>query len=171
MAGADPHTYQAELISAIARLLTDLARTGPVLLVLGDLHGTDPVSLDLVRYLAHLAVRRPWLMVGAVREEELEAGPELRQLVEDMTRARLCLGIDLHCLSRRSCDQLIQAMLPGTDVGGNLLEEIYVRSRGNPLFVRELVQEIRRCRGPAHGQAGRGHGRDLAPGARSGGHR
>ena len=94
------------LISATVRLLTDLARTRPVLMVLGDLHGTDPASLDLVRYLAHLAVRRPWLVVGAVRDDELEADTELRQMVETMTRARLCLGIDLHCLSRRSCDRV-----------------------------------------------------------------
>ena len=103
---ADPGASHVDLISAIVRLLTDLARTRPVLMVLGDLHGTDPVSLDLVRYLAHLAVRRPWLVVGAVRDEELEADTELRQMVETMTRARLCLGIDLHCLSRRSCDQV-----------------------------------------------------------------
>lgn len=139
---ADPGAYHVDLISTIARFLTDLARTTPVLIVLGDLHGTDPVSLDLVRYLAHLAVRRPWLMVGAVRDEEPEADTEL-QLIETMTRARLCLRIDLRCLSRRSCDQLVQAMLPCTRVDDNVLEEIYVRSRGNPLFVGELVREFR----------------------------
>ncbi len=141
---ADPGASYVDLISAIVRLLTDLGRTRPVLMVLGDLHGTDPVSLDLVRYLAHLAVRRPWLMVGAMREEELEADTELRQMVETMTRAHLCLGIDLHCLSRRSCDQFVQAVLPCARSDGNLLETIYVRSRGNPLFVGEIVREIRR---------------------------
>ena len=141
---ADPGVSHVDLISAIVRLLTDLARTRPVLIVLGDLHGTDPVSLDLVRYLAHLAVRRPWLVVGAVRDEELETDTELRQMVETMTRARLCLGIDLHCLSRRSCDQFVQATLPCGRLDDNLLEEIYLRSRGNPLFVGELVREIRR---------------------------
>lgn len=151
----DPRRDHVELISAIARLLTNLARTRPVLMVLGDLHGTDPLSLDLVRYLAHLAVRRPWLMVGAVHDEELAGDTELRQMVEAMTRARLCLGIDLHCLSRQSCDQFVQAMLQGTNVADDLLEEIYVRSRGNPLFVRELVREIRRCSGPARAWAGR----------------
>jgi len=148
----DPHAYHVDLISTIVRLLTDLARTRPVLIALGDLHGTDPVSLDLVRYLAHLAVRRPWLVVGAVRDEELEADTELRQTVETMTRARLCLRIDLHCLSRRSCDQLVQAMLPYTRVDNKVLEEIYVRSRGNPLFIGELVREFHS--GPTRACAG-----------------
>jgi DNA-binding SARP family transcriptional activator len=144
MVAADPGASHVDLISAIVRLLTDLARTRPVLIVLGDLHGTDRASLDLVRYLAHLAVWQPWLMVGAVRDEELETDTELRQMVETMTRAHLCLGIDLQCLSRRSCDQFVQATLPSACLDGNLLETIYVRSRGNPLFIGELVREIRR---------------------------
>jgi DNA-binding SARP family transcriptional activator len=141
---ADPGTSHADLISAIVRLLADLGRTRPVLIVLGDLYGTDRLSLDLVRYLAHLAVWQPWLMVGAVRDDELEADSELWQMVETMTRAHLCLGIGLQCLSRRSCDQLVQAMLPCARSDGKLLETIYVRSRGNPLFIGEIVREIRR---------------------------
>ena len=152
MAAADLGASHVDLISAIVRLLTDLGRTRPVLIVLGDLYGTDRVSLDLVRYLAHLAVWQPWLMVGAVRDEELEADAELWQMVETMTRAHLCVGIDLQCLSRRSCDQYVQAMLPGTRPDGNLLETIYVRSRGNPLFIGELVREIRRA-GPTRALA------------------
>jgi predicted ATPase len=34
-------------------------------------------------------------------------------------------------------------MLPGTQVSDNTLAEIYAQSRGNPLFVRELVDGIR----------------------------
>ena len=149
---ADPGASHVDLISAIVRLLMDLGRTRPVLIVLGDLYGTDPVSLDLVRYLAHLAVWQPWLMVGAVRDEELEADTELWQMVETMTRAHLCLGIDLQCLSRRSCDQFVQVLLPCARPASNLLETIYVRSRGNPLFIGELVREIRRV-GPTRALA------------------
>ena len=43
-------------------------------------------------------------------------------------------------------------MLPCDRLDGNLLEKIYVRSRGNPLFVGELVREIRRC-GPTRALA------------------
>lgn len=165
---ADPHPSHVDLISAIVRLLTDLGRTRPVLMVLGDLHGINPVSLDLVRYLAHLAVRRPWLMIGAVRDEELEADTELRQMVETMTRAHLCLGINLQCLSRPSCDQFVQAVLPSADSDGNLLEEIYVRSRGNPLFIGELVREFRS--GPPRAWARRREGPQVAERAPSRAH-
>lgn len=137
-----PGDYHLDLIPAFVRLLTDLGRGQPVLLVLNDLHDADSFSLDLVRYLAHLAVQRPWLMVGAVREEEVEAGSELWRLIEATTREHLCLRIELRCLSRRDCDQLVRALLPDDRVGDEVLARIYQRSRGNPLFVGELVRQL-----------------------------
>jgi predicted ATPase len=108
-------------------------------LVLGDLHEADAVGLDLIRYLAHLAVRASLLIVGALRDPDIEAGAGLRRMIEAMTRERLWLRIELHCLSRRVTDQLVHAMLPGVHVSDDTLAEIYSQSRGNPLFVRELV--------------------------------
>jgi predicted ATPase len=143
MLAAGPGDHQPDLVPAIVRLLTDLARKQPVLLILGDLHEADPFSLDLLRYLAQLAVERPWLMVGAVREEETEAATELGRMIEATMRERLCLKIDLGCLSRRDCDELVRTMFAGSDVSDELTGQIYQWSRGNPLFVEELVREMR----------------------------
>ena len=126
----DLRDYQLDLIPSIVQFLTDLARTKPVLLVLGDLHEADAVGLDLIRYLAHLAVRAPLLMVGALRDPDIEAGAGLRRMIEAMTRERLWLRIELHCLSRRATDQLVHALLPGVHVSDDTLAEIYSQSRG-----------------------------------------
>jgi DNA-binding SARP family transcriptional activator len=135
--------YHLDLVPAVVRLLTDLGRKQPVLLVLGDLQDADPLSLDLLRYLAHLAARRPWLLVGTVRDDDAPAGPELGRTIEAMIRERLCLGIGLRGLTRQDCDTLVRALLPGGCPGDRLLDQIYTWSRGNPLFVGELVREIR----------------------------
>ena len=142
----DLHDYYLDLFPAIVQFLTDLARTSPVLLILGDLHEADAVGLDLIRYLAHLAVGTPLLMVGALRDPDIEADAGLRQMIEAMTRERLWLRIDLHCLSRQATGQLIRTMLPSAHVSDDTLAQIYAQSRGNPLFVRELVEGMR-----AHG--------------------
>ena len=136
----DLRDYYLDLFPSIVQFLMDLARTKPVLLVLGDLHEADAVGLDLIRYLAHLAVGTPLLMVGALRDPDIEADAGLRQMIEAMTRERLWLRIDLHCLSRQATDQLVHAMLPGAHVSDDTLAQIYAQSRGNPLFVRELVE-------------------------------
>jgi DNA-binding SARP family transcriptional activator len=138
----DLRDYQLDLIPTIVQFLTDLARTKPVLLVLGDLHEADAVGLDLIRYLAHLAVRAPLLIVGALRDPDIEVGAGLRRMIEEMTRARLWLRIELHCLSRQATDQLVYALLPGVRVSDDTLAEIYSQSRGNPLFIRELVDAM-----------------------------
>ena len=138
----DLRDYHLDLIPSIVQFLTGLARTKPVLLVLGDLHEADAVGLDLIMYLAHLAVRCPLLMVGALRDPDIEAGAGLRRMIEAMTRERLWLRIDLHCLSQRATDQLVHALLPGVRLSAGTLAEIYAQSRGNPLFVRELIDGI-----------------------------
>jgi DNA-binding SARP family transcriptional activator len=135
----DLRDYYLGLFPSIVQFLMDLARTKPVLLVLGDLHEADAVGLDLIRYLAHLAVGTPLLMVGALRDPDIEADAGLRQMIEAMTRERLWLRIDLHCLTRQATDQLVHAMLPSAHVSDDTLAQIYAQSRGNPLFVRELV--------------------------------
>jgi DNA-binding SARP family transcriptional activator len=148
-AAPDLRDYHLDVIPSIVQFLTDLARTKPVLLVLGDLQEADDIGLDLIRYLAHLAVRVPLLMVGALRDPDVEASAGLRQMIEAMTRDSLWLRIELHGLSRRATDQLVHAMLPGANIGDRTLAEIYAQSRGNPLFVRELVDRISSRGGPA----------------------
>jgi DNA-binding SARP family transcriptional activator len=150
----DLRDYQLDLIPAIVQFINDLARTKPVLLVLGDLHEADVVGLDVIRYLAHLAVRTPLLIVGALRDSDIEAGPGLRRMIEGMTRERLWLRIELNCLSRRSTDELVRAMLPDVDASPDTLAEIYAQSRGNPLFVRELVETISSYGAPVAAEEG-----------------
>ena len=144
----DLRDYYLDLFPAIVQFLMDLARTKPVLLVLGDLQEADAVGVDLIRYLAHLAVGTPLLIAGALRDPDIEADAGLRQMIEAMTRERLWLRIDLHCLSRRATDQLVHAMLPGAHISDDTLAEIYAQSRGNPLFVRELADGMRSRGGP-----------------------
>jgi predicted ATPase len=147
----DAGNFHLDLLPAIVRLLTDLGRRQPVLFVLGDLHAADPFSLDLLGYLAQLAVRRPWLMAGAVREEEVNPGTRLWLMIEATMRGSLCRRIDVPCLSRPDCDQLVRGLLPGGRARDALLEQIYARSVGNPLFVVELLREMRERGDPALG--------------------
>ncbi len=148
-----PRDYHLDLIPSTVQFLTDLARTKPVLLVLGDLHEADAVGLDLIRYLAHLAVGAPLLIIGALRDPDIEAAG-FQRMIEAMTRERLWLRVDLHCLSRRATDQLVHAVLPGAHVSDDTLAEIYTQSRGNPMFIRELIDCISSHGDPAAADEG-----------------
>jgi DNA-binding SARP family transcriptional activator len=134
---------QDDLPPTIARLLTDLGRTQPVLLALGDVQDIDSFNCQLLRYLAHLSISRPWLIIGAFREEEIEARTELQRTIQSLIREGLCTKLELRCLSREACDELVRGLLAGERVGGELLGQVYAGSRGNPLLVEELVHELR----------------------------
>jgi DNA-binding SARP family transcriptional activator len=135
-----PGDDQLFFVGAITRLLIDLAQLRPVVLVLGDLHELNRSSLELLQYLAHLAVQRRWLIVGTFREEDVNARSELWRMIAATTRENLCLHVEIQSLARRDCDQLVRAMLPGGDVDNALLHHVYRRTLGNPLFVEDLVR-------------------------------
>jgi DNA-binding SARP family transcriptional activator len=126
----------------VARVLSDLAEEQPVVLVLGDLHDFSRSSVDLLEHLAHLAGRRRWLILGTVREEELEVGNDVWSVIAQMTLEGLCERVTVRRLSRSACDDLVQALLPGGVVDEAVLAHIYARTLGNPLFVEEVVHEM-----------------------------
>jgi predicted ATPase len=140
---ADHSADELYLAPAIVRLLTYLARAQPLLLVLGDLHDLHPSSLDLLEYLAQLAPQRRWLIVGTRRHEGLEDAVGLSRVIDTPESEGLCAHVELQPLDRRACAELVQALLPGGRVDGALVDHVYESSLGNPLFIQELLGEMR----------------------------
>lgn len=129
-----------DLIQSIVRLITDLSRERPVLVVLGDLHDADEFTVDLMRYVAHLARHRPWLIVATVREDDID-DPQIQQLVSSTLRERLAQWIELECLSRADCDRLVRHLL-GSAIDEERLQTFYETSRGNPVYIEALTREV-----------------------------
>jgi DNA-binding SARP family transcriptional activator len=138
-----PGDEQLYLLPTIVRLLGDLARDRPLVVVLGELRDPHPSTVDLLQYLANLAVQRRWVIVGTAHEQGLMPGTPLRAMIEATVREHVCTHVELHPLSRHACGQLVQALLPDGAVDDALLEQVYTRSLGNPLFVEELIEELR----------------------------
>jgi hypothetical protein len=140
----DPHVDDRAVVeSAMVWVLSHISAKHTVCLVLGDLEGVDPAGLDLLQYLAHLALQRRWLIIGTVREEELRAASELKRMLDVAERERLCARVDLKRLTRTECDLLVRSVLPGGAVGSDVLHAVYERTLGNPLYVEEVLQDMR----------------------------
>jgi predicted ATPase len=134
---------RAVVESAMVWLLSHIGAKRTACLLLGDLDDVDPAGLDVLRYLAHLAVQRRWLVIGTVREDELRAGSELKRMLDVAERERLCARVDLERLPRPECDRLGRSLLPGGAVGADVLHAVYERTLGNPLYVEEVLQDMR----------------------------
>jgi DNA-binding CsgD family transcriptional regulator len=118
------------------------------LLAVDDAHLLDEVSVALL----HLAVTQsPVRVLLSVRTGE-RLPPGLVGLWKDELLARL----DVRPLTRDATEQLVLAVL-GDGVPASLLDRIWQLSRGNALFVRELVT------GAVERREGGGRGRIVLP--------
>jgi DNA-binding SARP family transcriptional activator len=145
---ADGDRYPLELSAHIVRVLTDLGRRQPMVIAIGDLHRLDPFSLDLLPYLAQLAPQRSWLITGTIHEAEIEPSTRLWRMLDTMLRERVCVKFELRCLSRRSSDELVRALLGTTCPDDAALEQIFTESRGNPSLIKAMVGELSTCPRP-----------------------
>ncbi|HLT69498.1 MAG TPA: AAA family ATPase, partial [Acidimicrobiales bacterium] len=126
---AAAHNHDDLLHLALARLDARTG-TGPFLLAVDDAHLLDDTSVALLHLVATQSSAR--LLVSVRTGEPLPAG--LVALWKDELLTRLDIGP----LGRAATEELVLQVV-GEDVPASLLDRIWELSRGNALFVRELV--------------------------------
>ncbi|MEU4680190.1 BTAD domain-containing putative transcriptional regulator [Micromonospora sp. NPDC023737] len=136
--GSDPAVARFRLHRAAAAQLTGVARRGPVLLVLDDLHRADEGTLDLLSALLTEPepVTGPVLVVGTYRASEIT--PELTAALARLARIEP-LRVYLGGLAEPATGELARAVV-GRDLDEADVRAIHRRSGGNPFFVRELAR-------------------------------
>ena len=133
-------TARFPLFDAFAAVVTGLADERPVVLLLDDLHWTDPGSLRLLQFLESTIARLPVLVVGTWRDHEVATDTELGVLATQIaTRSD---HIAVRGLASEAVAQLVTAA-GGIDVDPGLATRLTERTGGNPLFVTELSRLAR----------------------------
>jgi DNA-binding CsgD family transcriptional regulator len=128
---------QARVFEALLAVLDALSRSAPVLLVIEDLHWADASTRAFLRFLAATLGDEPLLVVTTYRPDELHRRHPLRPLLAELERVR-ALRIDLAALSREELAEQLADIL-GSPPDPALLDRLYARSEGNPLFAEELL--------------------------------
>ncbi len=96
------------LFRAIEGLLAEASETGPVLLVLEDLHWAELPTLELLRRLLSSPRRSPLMLLCTCRLKELPEDHPVRDLLADVHRERDTLRIDLEGLSAGDVGELVE---------------------------------------------------------------
>ncbi|GAA1134668.1 hypothetical protein GCM10009630_36560 [Kribbella jejuensis] len=127
---------------AILRLLTLVGRDRGCLLVLEDLHGSDPETLAVIEYLLDNLDDQPIALVATLRSETC-AAYELAQLSAQRGAAEL---VELQPLERGEVAELAAGCLevPAGSVPEQLADQLWHDSAGIPFIVEELLQEANR---------------------------
>jgi DNA-binding CsgD family transcriptional regulator/tetratricopeptide (TPR) repeat protein len=111
--------------------------TGPMLLVLEDLHWADTSTLDLVVYLAHNIHDRPVLLVATYRADEPSSAERMVRLADGVRRSGSALIVELGPLGHSDLAALVAAY-DGSRTTAEA-DAIVTRSEGNPFFAQELL--------------------------------
>ena len=135
-AGRAPGRAGARLRGA-ARVLDGLSREQPLLLIIEDLHWADASTRAFLRFLAAALGHEPLLVVATYRPDELHRRHPLRPLVADLERTR-ALRVDLGGFTREELALQLEGIL-GTEPDAALVDRLFARSEGNPLFAEELL--------------------------------
>jgi DNA-binding SARP family transcriptional activator len=150
---------QQDLFEQYARVVQNLARRAPLLLILDDLQWADGGSTDLLLYLGRRLQRCRVLIVGAFRPADVAMGRDgqrhpLQRVVGELQRDFGEIVLDL---SRAEGRAFVDALL---DSEPNLIDEsfratLYQQTLGHPLFTIELLRDLQERGALARDDAGR----------------
>lgn len=137
----DP-SEQHTLFRDCAGFLARVAHERPLALLLDDLHWSDEGSLDLLCYLAREMRGRGVFMLGAYRDGDISRDHPLTRTIRDMAREGVVERLILGRLRPEETAELVASLLGEGKAPSDFSEFVYHRTRGNPLFVRKVVQAL-----------------------------
>lgn len=130
---------QSQFFELIHGFFVAVRKSRPLLLVLEDLHWSDPASLELLRYLGRSCAADSILLIVTYRDDELTRQHPLFQLLPLLVRETNATRIDLQRLTTVDIGDLVTRMgLPEADTV-RLAAYLEKRTGGNPLFATELL--------------------------------
>ncbi|HXV56336.1 MAG TPA: BTAD domain-containing putative transcriptional regulator, partial [Gaiellaceae bacterium] len=135
LASLDPRELYRRLVEAWRALLASLARQGPVVVVVEDLHWADATTLDVLDELAE-RLEGPILLLCTARPDLLRSRPDWGG------GRRSFSSLPLDPLGAEESARLV-SFLPGVDdMPAAVRSLILERSAGNPFFLEEVVRGL-----------------------------
>ncbi|MGV9523123.1 ATP-binding protein [Streptomyces griseus] len=127
------------LFDAVTTALVTVSQSRPLVVVLDDLHSSDPASLRLLEFAAQHAWFERLLLIGTYRDVEVEApGHPLQQLILPLV-SRATSTLTLTGLGRDEVGALM-TVTTGREPAPQLVDEVHRRTGGNPFFVEQTAR-------------------------------
>jgi ATP/maltotriose-dependent transcriptional regulator MalT len=136
--GSSDAAAQSRLFEALLWLLARIGEDAPLVLAIDDLHWADRATRSFFAFLGRSLCRERVLVVATYRSDELHRRHPLRPLLAELEREPRARRIDLPPLTRDELAQQLRDILGQTPDDG-LVDRVYIRSQGHPLFAEELL--------------------------------
>ncbi len=129
-----------DLFSTINDIFMDIAEHIPLLVVVDDFHLIDASSLAFFSSFLKLLPSAPIMGIAAYRDEEVSPRHPLHSVVSSENQSIHFLP--LGPLNALDVMEMVEKMLGVKDMPTLFIKRLYKETRGNPLFVREVVNAI-----------------------------
>ena len=134
----EPEAPRLQLFEAVARLWEAVSRSGPVVVVIEDLHWADESTRHLLRFLVGALAEAPVLIVATYRTDELDRRHPLRPFLAEVGRMASVERLAIEGLDRSAVAELLTRLL-GRTPSAVAVDLVHRRSEGLPYFVAELA--------------------------------
>lgn len=128
-----------EMVVGIEALTTST----PMVVVLEDLHWSDPSTFELLVALAQQRGTARLLVVGTYRPVEASTDPQLldaiRRILDDPAS---CVEVALEPLTESAVEEYLVARFGGLSLPASLPRALHQRTRGNPLFMVHVASRM-----------------------------
>jgi len=141
-AAESPEQSRFLFFDAVARTLSRASRRRPLLVVLDDLQWAGPASLRLLEHLVFETARDPILILCTVREAPRERGHPLHRTLPLLRQQERCTQIALRGFSRAEVGELLRSAI-GRRPPAEVTSELFARTEGVPLYLREAIRLLR----------------------------
>ena len=129
---------QGRFFELLLDALDRLAGEAPLVLVLEDIHWADRSTRDFIAFAARNLGRERVVLVATYRTDELHRRHPLRPLLPELLRLERTTLIEVERLTRDEVALLLADILGG-EPDAALVDRLYRRCEGNPLFAEELI--------------------------------
>ncbi len=159
---SDPDTERYLLLGAAVGLLSQVAQSQVVVLVLDDLQWADKASLQLLRLLVTSDESIRLLVIGTYRRSELTDAAPLTSALVTLRREPRVSQIDLSGLDDAGVVAFLEAAAGHelAEPGRELALALYRETEGNPYFVGEVLAHLYETGVIYRAESGRWRARD-----------
>jgi DNA-binding NarL/FixJ family response regulator len=140
----DPGAF-GRACAAVARLVTALAATGPLAVLVDDLHELDDDSLALLAVVLRRLAAAPIGLLAALRPHVAAPNPAAEELLDRLAAEVEVIRVELGTLPPGELAGVIAPVL-GAPPDADLVAEVHRRADGNPFFATEFARSLAESR-------------------------
>jgi len=132
----DPEYWKSQLQKAVQAILSSVAKQGPTIICLEDLHWADPSFLELIRLILtdfrrpifFLCIYRPMISLFTSHQINVMANPYKEIRLQD--------------LSPSESHEMVESLLKTEMVPSELKQFVQDKVEGNPFYLEEMINSL-----------------------------